>query len=159
MQIQLYYIYKQVFLGHWVEQFSFRRLVCSYTHTFTHACTCIHPYIYTHGLIITMHTLHVKKSHSDCSQSLIKYHPNRLLCCLLLHRVFVCFVFLFYAIQNSYLSLHSNSPFPLSRKSAVICRRSARNYRNKPYIAKKRMLSTVKSYLNYLMLQTVEELW
>ncbi len=118
-----YITYTQAFLGHWVAQFSFRRLFCSYTHTFTHACTCIHPFIYTHGLVIAMHTLHVKKSHSDCSQSLIKNHPNRLLCCFLLfHHVFVRFVYYFMQSKTQgSLFLHSNSPFPLSRKSAVIC--------------------------------------
>ncbi len=118
-----YPLYIQVFLGHWVAQFSFRRLFCSYTHTFTHACTCIHPYIYTHRLIIVMHTPHVKKSHSACSQSLIKNHPNRLLCCLLLlHNVFVSFVYYFMQSKTPRsLSLHSNSPFPLSWKSAVVC--------------------------------------
>ncbi len=129
---KFYYIYKKVFLGHWVAQCSFRRLFCSFTHTFTHA------YIYTHGLIIAMHTVHVKKSHSDCSQCLIKNHPNWLLCCLLLiHHVFVSFVFYFMQFKTPRpLYLHSNSPFPLSQKSAVICRRSKRNCRNKPYIAK-----------------------
>ncbi len=99
-----------------------------------------------------MHTLHVKKSHSDCSQSLIKIHPNRLLCCLLLlHHVFVRFVYYFMQSKTPRsISLHSNSPFPVSRKSAVICRRSARHYHNKPYIAKKRILSAVRSYLNLL---------
>ncbi len=98
----------------------------------------MHPFIYTHGLIIVMHTPHVKKSHSDCSQSLIKNHPNRLLCCLLLlHHVFVCFVYYFMQCTTlRSLSLHSNSPFPLSRKSAVICRRSARNYRNSHILPK-----------------------
>ncbi len=119
-----------------------------------HIYTCIHPYIYTHGLIV-MHTLHVKKSHSDWSQNLIKNHPNRLLCCLLLlHHVFDHFVY--YCMQFKtlrYLSLHSNSPFLLSRKSAVDCRRSARNYRNKPYIAEKCMWSAVRSKLNFLMIQ------
>ncbi len=38
-KIQLYYIYKQVFLGHWVTQLSFRMLFCSYMHIFTHAYT------------------------------------------------------------------------------------------------------------------------
>ncbi len=81
---------------------------------------------------IAMHTLHVKKSHSDCSQSLIKNHPNRLLCCLLLlYHVFVHFVYYFMQFRT--------------RKSAVICRRSAINYRNKPYIAKKCMLSAVRT--------------
>ncbi len=117
----------------------------------THIYTCIHPFIYTHGLIIVMHTPHVKNSHSDFSQSLIKNHPNRLLCgLLLLHHVFVCFVYYFMQCTSlRSLSLHSNSPFPHSRKSAVICRRSARNYRNKPYIVEKRKLSSVRSNFNY----------
>ncbi len=98
-----------------------------------------------------MHTLHVKKSHSDCSQSLIKNHPNRVLCrLLLLHHVFVRFVYYFMQSKTQRsLFFHSNSPFPLSRKSAVICWQSARNYRNKPYIAEKRMLSAIRSNLNY----------
>ncbi len=132
---------------------------------FVHTCTHLHmhahayTYSFTRRLIIAMHTLHVKKSHSDCSQSLIKNHPNRLLSCsLLLHHVFVRFVF-FMQFKTRSTSLHSNSPFPLSRKSAVICRQSTRNYRNKPYISKRRMLSAVRSNLNYLMLQMVEELW
>ncbi len=116
----------------------------------------IHAHMYT---CMHMHTpidlharTHVKKSHSDCSQSLIKNHPNRLLCCLLLlHHVFVCFVYYFMQFKTPrYLSLHSNSPFPLSRKSAVICRWSPSNYRNKPYIAEKRMLSAVRSNFNYV---------
>ncbi len=45
------------------------------------------------------------------------------------------------------LSLHSNSPFPLSRKSAVICRRSAINYRNKPY-CRKAHVSAIRSKFN-----------
>ncbi len=71
-KIQLYYIYTCIFgtLGCTVfiqETFLF-----------------IQSHIYTPGLINAMHILHVKKSHSDCFQSLIKIHPNRLLCCLLL---------------------------------------------------------------------------
>ncbi len=97
-----------------------------------HIYTCINMHTPIHFTLhtrthyyIAMHTLHVKKSHSDCSQSLIKNHPNRLLCCLLLlYHVFVHFVYYFMQFRT--------------RKSAVICRRSARNYRNKPYIAKKR---------------------
>ncbi len=132
-KIQLYYIYKQVFLGHWVAQCSFRRLLL-FIHA--HIYTCIH--LHARTIIIAMHKLHVKKSHSDCSQSLIKNHPNRLLCCLLLvHHVFVRFVFYFMLFKTPRpLSLHSNSPFPLSQKSAVICRRSKINYRSKSYIAK-----------------------
>jgi len=53
----------------------------------------MHRFIYTHKLIIVMH---MKKSHSDCSQSLIKNHPNRILwCLLLLHHVFIRFVYYF----------------------------------------------------------------
>ncbi len=130
-----------------------------FIHAHIYTCMHMHTPIHLHALIIAMHTLHVKKSHSDCSQSLIKNHPNRLLCCsLLLHHVFVCFVY-FMQFKTHSPSLHSNSPFPLSRKSAVICRQSTRNYRNKPYISKRRMLSAVRSNLNYLMLQMVEELW
>ncbi len=36
-KIQLYYIYKQVFLGHRVGEFSFRGLFCSCTHMHTRA--------------------------------------------------------------------------------------------------------------------------
>ncbi len=88
--------------------------VTSLSLSFTHACTCMFPYIYMHGLIIAMHTLHVKKSHSACSQSLIKNNPNRLLCCLLLlHHFFVHFVYYFMQSKTlRSLSLHSNSPFP-----------------------------------------------
>ncbi len=91
------------------------------------------------------------KSHQKSSQStLVQFTPSSF---------FFCFVYYFMQFKTlRSLSLRSNSPVPLSRKSAVICRRSVINYRNKPYIAKKRMLSAVRSNLNYLMLQTVEEL-
>ncbi len=98
------YIYTSIFGTLGVTVF-IRTLFCSCTHSFTHTRT---HYIDAH-----------EKSHSDCSQSLIR-----------------SFRLLFYAFRNSALPIsHSNSPFPISRKSAVICRWSARNYRNKPYIA------------------------
>ncbi len=42
-------------------------------------------------------------------------------------------------LRTTYLSFKFS--LPISRKSAVICRWSARNYRNKPYIAEKRTMS------------------
>ncbi len=75
-----------------------------YTCIHAHMYSYIHPCIYMHGLIIAMHTLHVKKPHSDCSESLIKNHPNRLLCCLLLlHHVFAHFVFYYLFIIPPHL--------------------------------------------------------
>ncbi len=54
--------------------------------------------------------------------------------------LFVSFIILCISKLRTYLSLYSNSPFPLSRKSAVICRRRGRNYRNNTYIAEKHMV-------------------
>ncbi len=151
---KLYYIYKQVFLGH---------LGCtvfiqdSFLFIHAHIYTCMHMHTPTHLHARMMHTLHVKKSHSASLEN----HPNRLLCgLLLLHHVFVRFVYYFMQSKTPRsLSLHSNSPFPLSWKSSVICWQSVRNYSKKPYIGKKCMLSAVRSNQNYMMLQTVEELW
>ncbi len=66
----------------------------------------MHPFIYTHTRThyIDAH----EKSHSDCSQSLIKNHPNRLLCCLL--RSF-CLLFLCISkLRTTYLSFKLSLP-------------------------------------------------
>ncbi len=95
-------------------------------HFFVHAPIHLH----THGLIISMHMKSLTQTAPKVSS--------------------VRFVYYFMHFETPhYLSL-SNSPFPISRKSAVICRWSARNYRNKPYIAEKRTMSAVKSNLNYV---------
>ncbi len=92
------------------------------------------------------------KSHQKSSQStLVLFTPPS-----------TCFFLLviIYAIQNSTLPI-SPIKFSLPTLPEISCHllTEGKNYRNKPYIAEKRMLSAVRSNLNCLMVQTIEELW
>ncbi len=110
---------------------------CSYTHTFTHAYT----HTYMHGLIIAMHTLHVKKSHSACSQVSSKIIP---IDSCAVYSSFTMFLFVSFIILCN-PKLHA----PYLSIQILPSRSECQNYRNKPYIAEKRMLSAVRSNLNY----------
>ncbi len=74
--------------------------------------------------------------------------------------MFLLVLFIIYAIQNChapYLSIQILPPCSPGNQPSFVDRERNRNYRNKPFIVKKRMLSVVGSNCNYLMLQTVED--
>ncbi len=111
--------------------------LCSYTHTFTHAYT----HTYTHGLIIAMHTLHVNKS---LTQPVPKVSSKIIpIDSCAVYSSFTMFLFVsFIIVCNPKLRAPYLSIQILPSRSAVICRRSAK-------ITEKRMLSAVRSNLNY----------
>ncbi len=142
MKIQLYNIYTHNhFWDTGLHRFHSGDFFCSYTHTFTHAHARTH-YSNAHTTCEKVSLRLLPKSHQKSSQSTLVLFTPPSPCFFLL-----VYYFMQFKIPRS-LSLQSNSPFPLSWKSAVICQWNAINYRNKPYIAEKRMLSAVRSNFN-----------
>ncbi len=94
--------------------------------TFLFIHTQMYTCIYTHGLIIAMHTLHMKVSLRLLPKSHKKIIPID--SCAVFSSFYHVFVhFVYYFMQSKiphFLFLYLNSLFPLSRKSAAICRQS-----------------------------------
>ena len=118
-----------------------------YFFSYTHTYKCTHSSMHTHAL----HAYIRERVTAIRLPNVSKNHPNPLFCCLTLLSPCICsFLLLFYAIQNTLTCRASNlSVQILPSRAAVICRRKAGHYRNKPYIGEKRMMSTFRNYLNY----------